>query len=355
MAPEQQSLPVEPLPQTPNLPGAVSDTRDGITIDSNTGTTDELSKTLDALDTAIEKHEDGQSAPVEREDKTGRFTSKQRRSNPVARMEEATAREAQAKREAAEAKAETQRLREQLTQRSQPVPPQPQQQVQPRAPQPPPDPEPDAADAATYPAGEFDPRYLRDIGRWEARQEYQKQRAADSERQRFDHHIKTVETGLTTYAQRMKASFTEPDGLDKHLKELPPALVNLRPTQVQNIMTPGAPLTAGNVIADAVVESDQPVALTTYLKDHPQELQRLLALHPMATLREMGRLDERIAAAAAPSRTAPRDPVSRARPPVQRVESVPQMSDDPPGEHASDEEHVAYYNRKELARRYGRG
>jgi hypothetical protein len=119
---------------------------------------------------------------------------------------------------------------------------------------------------------------------------------------------------------------------------------------------PGAPLTAGNVIADCVVESEQPKALTDYLHQHPQDLQRLLTLHPIQVLREMGRLDERIAAAAAPSRTAPtREPVSRARPPVQRVESVPQISDDPPGDSASDEEHTAYYNRKELARRYGRG
>jgi hypothetical protein len=87
--------------------------------------------------------------------------------------------------------------------------------------------------------------------------------------------------------------------------------------------------------------------------DHPKDFQRLSTLHPVQAFREMGKLEATLAAAS-PARSAPRE-VSRARPPVQRVESVPQMSAAPPGDDASDEEHIAFYNRKEKARRFGRG
>jgi hypothetical protein len=365
MADTQQPLPIEaPLPPTPNPPGTVHDLRDGIRVESNTGTTDELAKSLDALDAAIAEQADTAEAtgqPVPREAKSGRFTSKERRTNPVARMEEATAREATAKRERDAATAENARLKAELDHARRPATAAAAPPAAPHATLPPPpaptDPEPDPHDPARYPAGEYDPQYLRDVGRWEARQEYQKQRAADQQTQRREQHLQGVERGMGTYAERMRAAFPEPAKLTEYLQALPPQLIALRPSAVQALVQPGAPLTAGNTIADVIVESDQPVAIKTYFKDHPDVFQRLLTLHPIAVLREMGRIEERLAtAAASQTRTAPsRDPVSRARPPVQRVESVPQMSDSPPGDDASDEEHAAYYNRKERARRFGRG
>jgi hypothetical protein len=352
MAPEQQTLPVADLPQTPNQPGSVFDVRDGITVESNTGTTNELAKSLDGLDKAIEAHGDavekGDIPPPSREPGTGRF-AKHRRSSAVARMEDATAKEATAKRERDAATAENARLKAELATRSAPPPPfrppQPQARVEPT-----PEPEPDPN---LYPAGEFDPRYLRDIGKYEARQEFQRQRAVENQTRAAEQQLRVVEHGMTTYASKMQQAFPEDGGLDNFLKEMPPALLNLRPTAVQQLIAPTVPATAANVVADCISDTEHPVALMRYLKDHPKDFQRLLTLHPVQAFREMGKLEATLAAAS-PSRSAPRE-VSRARPPVSRVESVPQMNDAPPGDDASDEEHAAFYNRKETQRRFGRG
>lgn len=349
----QQPLPVD-LPQTPNQPGSVTDLRDGITVESNTGTTDELAKSLDALDKEIARVEPETPAPTTR-DQSGRFKSASKRHSALARMEDATAKEATAKRERDAATAENTRLKAELAARQQ-------QPIAPAAPPPPPpqpqaaapDPEPDPHDLTKYPAGEYDPRYMRDVGRYEARQEYQRQRVADQQAQAAETHLRTVETGMTAYAHKMQEAFPEPKGLETFLAAMPPALVNLRPSAVQVMLEPQKPLDASNVIADCISDADSPVPLMTFLKDNPKEFQRLLTLHPIAVFRAMGRLEASLAAASPSSRPAPA-PISRARPPVQRVESVPQMSDAPPGDDASDEEHAAYYNRKETARRYGRG
>jgi hypothetical protein len=278
-------------------------------------------------------------------------------------MEDATAKEAAAKRERDTVTAENARLKAELeaarkpSPPAAPMPPQPVPQARvPQAAAPPPDPEPDAKDAAKYPAGEYDPRYLRDVGRWEARQEFQKQRAVEQQQQAAEHHLRTVEQGLSAYAQRMQQALPDKGALEAFLKELPESITNLRPSAVHTMLAPNEPLSAANVIADCISDADNPVALMRHLKDHPTEFQRLLTLHPIAVFRAMGRLEASLAAAPSPSRPAPAAvPVSKARPPVQRVESVPQMSDAPPGDDASDEEHVAYYNRKEIARRFGRG
>jgi hypothetical protein len=358
MAEVQQPLPVEaPLAQTPNMPGSVTDLRDGITVESNTGTTDELAKGLDALDKAIDAHADavekGTINPPTR-DPTGKFTSKARRHSAVARMEDATAKEAAAKRERDAVTAENARLKAQLAERAQPAAPPPTPQP-PRLDAPPADPEPDPHDLAKYPAGEYDPRFLRDVGRYEARQEFQRQRAVEVQQQQAEHHLRTVEHGMSAYAAKMQQALPEGQ-LEAFLKELPPAILNLRPSAVQAMIAPQAPLGPSNVVADCISDAENPVALMRHLKDHPAVFQRLLTLHPIQVFREMGRIEASLAAATPVTRSAPREPqVSRARPPVQRVESVPQMSDAPPGDDASDEEHAAYYNRRELQRRFGRG
>jgi hypothetical protein len=360
MAETQQPLPVDPpLTQTPNQPGSVTDTRDGITVESNTGTAQELKSGLDALDAEIDKQEAATAPPELPREATGRFKS--RRHSAVARMEDATAKEAAAKRERDTVQAENAKLKADLAAATRPpvpaaaAPPPPRPQAQ----APPADPEPDPHDLAKYPAGEYDARYLRDVGRYEARQEFQKLRAAEQQAQAGEQHLRTVESGLQTYAQKMQAAFPAEGGLQAFLEELPPALVNLRPSAVQAMLVargamPPTPLSAANVIADCISDADEPVPLMRHLKDHPQEFQRLLSLHPIAVFRAMGRLEASLAAASPPARPAPRE-TSRARPPVQRVESVPQMSDAPPGDDASDEEHAAYYNRKDVARRFGRG
>lgn len=334
------------------------DTRDGITVESNTGTEAELKAGLDALDAAIEKATPDTTPDADREAKTGRFTSKDRRTNPVARMAEATAREAAAKRERDEIKADRDRLAAELEASRRPpapaaaAPAAPQAvPAAPAAPAAPDDPEPDPT---KYPGGEYDTKYLRDVGKWEARQEFARLRQVEAKVAAREQHLRTVEAGMTTYAKRMQEGFADKAALDTYLRSLPAAITDLRPSAVQTLIAPGTPLGPTNVIADVISDSDKPIALMNYLRDHPDEFQRLSTLHPIQVFREMGKLEATVAAAN-PARPAPRESVSRARPPVQRVESVPQISDAPPGDDASDEEHAAYYNRKETARRYGRG
>jgi len=54
------------------------------------------------------------------------------------------------------------------------------------APPPPPPAPPDPNDTAKYPAGEFDTKYLRDLARYEARQEYEDRTREDRERQQTE-------------------------------------------------------------------------------------------------------------------------------------------------------------------------
>jgi hypothetical protein len=110
-------------------------------------------------------------------DEAGRFAKK--RNDPIARMKDATAKEAAAKRERDEARAELAALKAERDAARQP--PQERQAERPASQG---DPEPDPNDTSKYPDGQFDRKFYKDQARWEARQELREYQQQESRRQR---------------------------------------------------------------------------------------------------------------------------------------------------------------------------
>lgn len=85
-------------------------------------------------------------------------------------------------------------------------------------------------------------------------------------------------------------------------------------------------------------------------KDPELRAQLLGAPTRMVFMEVMGELLTRLKGAPTGSPSTPA-PVSRAKPPVQPAKGQPQATGGPPGDDASDEEHLAYYNQQERAAR----
>lgn len=71
------------------------------------------------------------------------------------------------------------------------------------------------------------------------------------------------------------------------------------------------------LVWDVVKPSPQAGELLLYFSAHPEDVNRIARLHPIHAFQELGRIQERVAAAN--SGSAPRREVSRAKPPVQPV------------------------------------
>lgn len=152
------------------------------------------------------------------------------------------------------------------------------------------DPEPDSSDKEKYPDGQFDKNFIKDVSRWQTRQDLQQhERTQAAERQRTE-HIQTFETRAAQSRDKLQAALkSDPsvmDGVD-------PGLLSLRPSIA---LAPGQPTTFGNAVADWVTSTDYPVELLKHLSDHA-EVQRLADLPPQSFLREQGRIEAGFASA----------------------------------------------------------
>lgn len=146
------------------------------------------------------------------------------------------------------------------------------------------DPEPDPSDTKKYPDGQFDKQFIKDLGAWSGRQAYREQ---DSQRQALtarDAKVQSFRDRAATSREKVQAAVkADPTFVDK----IDPRLKDLRPSVD---VPPGEPITFGNILADWICESDFPVEVLTHLSD-PNETARLMALAPMAFLREQGRIE----------------------------------------------------------------
>jgi hypothetical protein len=198
--------------------------------------------------------------------------------------------------------------------------------------------------------GEDWQRFVTDTAAHAARQEVKKVREAsqrDHARTSTEQRHQEREAG---YRQRIGAAVTaDPEFLNK----LSDDVGNLTPS---HLLKPGERRTVWNAIADEVVDSEHAAQLLVHLSAHPDELQRLATLQPRDLTRQMAILGHKLATDAAPKTPAPAPvaQISQARPPVRPVESAPIVSDDPPGDDASDDEHYAYHSRQLLTARHGR-
>lgn len=242
-----------------------------------------------------------------------------RRRNPQDRIAHVVWEREQARREAAALREQLVALQAQAAAPPQASAPVPQAPDQPQArPGDVGDPQPLEDQFDTYAA------FVAAQARWAARQQYRElmQHAqAQAEAQQADdlRHARA-----STFASRMAAAEQAEPAL---LAGLSPEVLNLRPAMS---LQPGERPDGGTAVADALLESEQPQRLMRYLSDHPDDLRRLQALHPMLAMREVGRLEARLDAA--PSGSASQPSLSQAKPPIQPVgrgASVPTGARDP--------------------------
>lgn len=199
------------------------------------------------------------------------------------------------------------------------------------------DPEPDPADATKYAEGQFDRQYLKDQARWEARQEFREQaqvqaqhaQAARAEAGKhqlattFQQKLRTiVETGTSAVENEHPVARVVRWAQEQQIR---PELISSKP--LMNLQ-PGEPANVFNAIAQVVVESSDPESLMRHLSTHPDDLQRLSTLPPDAFFRMIGRIEQRLEAAARPGPVSREPVISRAKPLIKPVSGSPVVSDD---------------------------
>lgn len=144
-------------------------------------------------------------------------------------------------------------------------------------------PEDDEPDPNLYEYGASDVNFIRDLARHDARQEFRK----EMEKERRTREVQDVER---TFAERVRAATAKYD-------------------DYQEVVVDGAnrrawPCTPD--MADAIRTSEAGPDVAYHLAKNPEDARRIAALTPIAQIRELGRLEERLTAApkAAPAKTA---------------------------------------------------
>jgi hypothetical protein len=242
------------------------------------------------------------------------------RHNPIARMNQALAKAAEAERRAAALEAELSRARQ----------PGVTGQVTPAAPGPAAG-EPQFEQFADAP----DPytAYVQAWTRWDHAQQLAAARTAWTAEQQQQARAKEFQT-------RLDSGRTQYPDFDQVLTEAD---------------TLGLQVSA--VMQEAIADSSKAADLVYFLATHPEECLQLAeetAQAPVAAAPVMRRyLESQLQGLSAPraaptngSGPAARAPVSLAKPPVTPVGSSPVVSDDPPGDSASAAEHSRYWNRR---------
>ncbi len=297
----------------------VSVKQDGVEIQSNTGTEEQLRSELGIDD-----------APAAEPEIKPRARS--RHENPTTRMIEATRREATAKRERDEALAEAKRVSDELAALKAPKPPTPQAPVpeSPPAPAPPIQPVAAAIPEDKEPTlddfkAEGDPYTAWIFARnaWGTRQEIRKasqqtaqQWAAYHEAVAWDGVVEAAEKKTPGLKQKLLAATV---GVDRRIM----------------------PYIRSQELGPDVL---------LYLEEHHEEAQRLTTLHPVDQIGQIGQIigklsNTRTEAASPKGSAPPPPPVSQARPPIKPPAGIANSStsDEPPGDDASPEEYERYW------------
>ena len=310
-------------------------TPDGFSVTSNAGgaTPDDLLTSLGQapVDPATTESADRPAEPVvepeakadlkaDERNPDGTFRSK--RSNPVERMKDATAKEAAAKRELAqatkerdEARAEAARVRAELESMHRPVSASsPTGEASTAAPNP--------RDLVTYPEGQFDQQYMRDVAKFEARQVYAQARA-EAERELAQRSVSEQ------WAARLAQAKSDIPDFDARVDPQTPVSADIHPY---------------------IVRQDDGPQILLYLSEHQDEAQAIARLHPIEQIGRIGKIQARIEAALRGTARPVFRP-SAAPPPIQPLGGAPTT----PAPDASDDEpfeaHFKRENAREAARR----
>lgn len=299
----------------------------------------EAAKAEKAAKAKPETEEADEAAPDERTDEEKKLGKP--RHDPKARMLEATRKEAAAKREAEAARQELARERQERARLQAELEQartgkQPEERPQPR--QVAPD-EPKEEDYDDY------KEYLRAVARHEVHQEQRK--AAEARREQERHQ--RISEHITRFSESMtKAAKADPEFASR----VAPEVMDLQPT----ITLDGSrPPDARNYIADEFLASPEDApTLVLHLSEHPEDLQRIAALRSRREVtRELARIVTRLEKStdAATTDNSSEPTVSKARPPVKPVTGAPPIAGEPDPDTSSFDDHLAYYNARDRAKR----
>lgn len=274
------------------------------------------------------------------------------RSDPQARVQDATAKEAAAKRERDEARAENARLKAENEALKNPRQPQvadkPAEKVADwkrfRA-------LPDAPKLADFDGPEALEDHAAAMADFVATKRYEESRRVESQTAEQTRREASEAEHYAKFERRLiDASGTDdPEGQKAWVKQFDPRLVN---APRASTLPPGETPSVASLITEEIYRSNAPVEkLLAHFSDEP-EVQRLATLLRDqgygAFLREFANIasDYRLTPAAAPLRSGTAAPVkeSKAKPPIRPERGSSQVgNDEPPGDDASDAEHEAYW------------
>lgn len=152
------------------------------------------------------------------------------------------------------------------------------------------DPEPRLEDFEADPAKYPDPytAYVRAVGRWEARQEFNARQQAEQQRVQRERAQAAIAETVQRYQSSVDAEF---------MATLRPEVTNLVPSFMPDSQHQPPALTA---IADEALRSSDPRAFLTYLNDHPDELQQMARMLPVQLFKALGRIEASLTAKPAP-------------------------------------------------------
>jgi hypothetical protein len=187
--------------------------------------------------------------------------------------------------------------------------------------------------------------YVTARARWAARQEYEARQVSTAQERHTEAMERERQSRLGTFQQKLAAASADNP---KFLDNLHPTVVNMTPISA---LPPGARVTQENAVAEAILHSDNPLALMTYLSSNVDELQRLttLQLTQYQLTHSIARIEAKLEADASAG-TSPRVEVSNAKPPVRPVTGSPHTSDGV-SDDAPFEEHYRAMNARERAER----
>lgn len=144
--------------------------------------------------------------------------------------------------------------------------------------------------AQTHPEGAYDEYLLEKFEHTQTlKQTAAQQKAAQEQFSRTA--AERVEAFSQRYREAVSADETLPTRINARLYDL---------KTVDACLQAGEPVTAGNAIAQEIVESENPVKLLLHLSEHPDEFTRISQLSPAGVIRAMARLEKELDTPAIP-------------------------------------------------------
>lgn len=160
-------------------------------------------------------------------------------------------------------------------------------------------------DPAAYAHGEADAAYVRDLARYEARQEFAYQRQAYEAQQQEQAQQQAAQRAAAAQHQAWQAA------IDAGTAKYP----DFHEVVVESAERQAWPCT--DTMAEAITTSEAGADVAYHLAKNPTEARRIAALTPLAQVREITRLEQRVAAPPAPP-TPPKIPGAPPPPPSAR-------------------------------------